>query len=247
MNNQYSDEHINAYIDGELDNDERVRLLFDEQQDKTLANRINDARMLKEKVQLAYSRIPEIDNNKETFSFSDFISNKKPLVAGFLLLIISTAFLLPEILKDNHEIVLAKQLIKNTTPISSETLSDAIGTNTRVLINLSQYRPETFDSTINNIRELLHQHRNDRSFNIELVAHKSGLKALDTKTSSHAEKITLLAKEYGSFDIVACAKSMADLASSGNPVQLMQSIMTTPSAAKQIAKRTREGWMYLKI
>ena len=53
--NQYSDEHINAYIDSELDNDERTRLLFDEQQDTVLAQRINDARILKEKVQLAYS------------------------------------------------------------------------------------------------------------------------------------------------------------------------------------------------
>ena len=41
---QYSDEHINAYIDSELDNEERARLLFDEQQDTSLAQRINDAR-----------------------------------------------------------------------------------------------------------------------------------------------------------------------------------------------------------
>ena len=46
---QYSDEHINAYIDGELDNDERAHLLFDEQQDTALARRINETRMLKEK------------------------------------------------------------------------------------------------------------------------------------------------------------------------------------------------------
>ena len=46
---QYSDEHINAYIDGELDNNERAHLLFDEQQDTALARRINETRMLKEK------------------------------------------------------------------------------------------------------------------------------------------------------------------------------------------------------
>ena len=47
MSNQhnYSDEHISAYVDGELDNDERARLLFDKQEDAGLAQRINDARV----------------------------------------------------------------------------------------------------------------------------------------------------------------------------------------------------------
>ena len=51
---QYSDEHINAYIDGELDSDERTRLLRDGQKDDDLQGRIKDAQVLKEKVQLAY-------------------------------------------------------------------------------------------------------------------------------------------------------------------------------------------------
>jgi len=46
----YSDEHVNAYIDGELDVDEHAQLLQDEQRSNTLAQRINDIRMLKEKV-----------------------------------------------------------------------------------------------------------------------------------------------------------------------------------------------------
>ena len=37
---KYSDEHINAYIDDELDSEERARLIFDEQNDAELAARI---------------------------------------------------------------------------------------------------------------------------------------------------------------------------------------------------------------
>ena len=51
MNTQdsYSDEHISAYIDGELDKEERARLLFSEQEDEALARCINEARIMKEK------------------------------------------------------------------------------------------------------------------------------------------------------------------------------------------------------
>ena len=55
--NKYSDEYISAYIDGELDSEERARLLFDEQSDEELIQRINQARLLKEKIQLAYADI----------------------------------------------------------------------------------------------------------------------------------------------------------------------------------------------
>jgi len=67
MNNQYSylNEHINAYIDGELDNDERARLLFNEQRDAALTQRINDAQTLKGKVQPAYSDISMNDTVKK--------------------------------------------------------------------------------------------------------------------------------------------------------------------------------------
>ena len=246
IQNQYSDEHINAYIDSELDNDERTRLLFDEQQDTALAQRINDARILKEKVQLAYSNLLETGTTKKTFSCTAFVSKQKSLVAGLIILLTATALLLPTI-TNNEDVILARQLIKKTLPIAPDAISKTIGTHKQVVINISQYHPQQFDATITNIEALLLQHRADKSFTIEIVANKNGLKALDTKTSLHAERISQLAKQFNSLNVVACAKSMADLAAAGDPIQLMKSIMITPSAAQQVAKRMSEGWMYLKL
>jgi intracellular sulfur oxidation DsrE/DsrF family protein len=244
--NQYSDEHINAYIDSELDNDERTRLLFDEQQDTTLAQRINDARILKEKVQLAYSNLSETGTTKKTFSCTAFVSKQKSLVAGLIILLTVTALLLPTI-TNNEDVILARQLIKNTHPITPGAIAETIGKHKQIVINISQYQPQNFDATIANIEALLLQHSADKSFNIEIVANKNGLKALDTKTSLHAERISQLAKQFNSLNVVACAKGMADLAAAGDPIQLIKSIMITPSAAQQVAKRMSEGWMYLKL
>lgn len=113
--------------------------------------------------------------------------------------------------------------------------------------NINQYQAQNFDTTIEHIEALLQQQRADQSFNIEIVASGNGLKALDVKTSLHAERISQLANKFDNLDVVACTKSMTSLAAAGNPIQLMKSIMITPSAAEQVAKRMSDGWMYLKI
>ena len=91
------------------------------------------------------------------------------------------------------------------------------------------------------------QSRKNTPFMLEIVANGQGLKALDTDTSPYAKKINLMATQFDNLEVVACAKSLAKLAAQGNPIQLMKSIMITPSAAEQVAKRTGAGWLYLKI
>ncbi|GMR01302.1 MAG: hypothetical protein BMS9Abin19_0673 [Gammaproteobacteria bacterium] len=246
IQNTHSDEYISAYIDGELDSEERACLLFDEQTDEELAQRINEARMLKEKIQLTYSEVRSKKYEKKPFSCTTFISRHKTLAASLLLLSTVAAMLTYNNLSNNEDIILAKQLIKNTQPISAAAISDVVGDREHVVINISQYHPQDFDETINNIEALL-QSKDSKSFKVEIVANKQGLRALDTETSIHAARISQLAERFDNLEVVACAKSLAKLASEGDPIQLMKSIMITPSAAEQVAKRTSAGWLYLKI
>jgi len=244
--NKYSDEHISAYIDGELDNDERTLLLYDSQKDPLLLQRINDVRMLKEKVQLAYPEQSVTGVPKKSFSCVAFVKAPRSLVAGLIILVAAIVLLLPGTM-NNDDVVLARQLINSTQAIAAADISETIGKHKQVVINISQYHPQSFDATVDNIEALLQQHRGDKSFSIEIVANKNGLKALDTETSLHAERISQLAHRFDSLDVVACAKSMSALAARGNPILLMQSVMITPSAAEQVARRMGDGWFYLKL
>ena len=161
-------------------------------------------------------------------------------------MLVAATFILSGLIKDD-ELLLARQLIKNTQPIAADNIRQAIGSKEHIVINISQYQARDFDNTIDHIEQLLIQNRTNESFNIEIVANNNGLKALDTITSAHAERINQIAGKFTNLKVIACAKSLADLASEGDPVQLMKSIMITPSAAQQVAKRTSEGWLYLKI
>ncbi len=165
---------------------------------------------------------------------------------GIIIIIVSAIMLLPSVTK-NNEITLAKQFIENSPVISPGDFSSTVGQNKRVLINLAQYQPEKFDDTINNIKALLTNNESDKSFHIEIIASKKGLKVLDLKTSRHLEQINQLSNQFNNLKVIACAKSLTTLLAEGDPIQLSKAVIFTPSTAQQVAKRTKEGWLYVKL
>jgi len=246
MKTEYSDEYISAFIDGELDHEECVRLLLAEQEDEELARRINKARILKEKVQLAYLDFAQDTDRGNAAKCSSWLGLNRSLVAAFLLLV-GVAALLTSVVNRNDDVTRALQLMNNTPPIMAKSIAGAIGTRNRVLIHVSENDEASFATAIDEIEALLSRHKTVSTLNIEVIANGQGLKLLDAETSGLALRLEQLSQQFDNLDIVACAKSLAQLASSGEPVNLMKSILTTPSAPQQVARRTSEGWMYLKI
>lgn len=246
MNNQheYSNEYISAYIDGELDSDERARLLFDEQKNAELAQRICEARILKEKVQLAYTSFAQAENVKP-FACTTFVSQHRALVASFIITAVIAVALFSRSYSE-QDLERTNNMIASAEPVAAEDLASVVGQREKVVVHVSRYQPEHFDNIIDNLEGLLTDSRH-RNLSIEVVANKSGIKALDADKSVHAGRINQMANQYQGLNIVVCAKSLARLASDGDAVKLIDAIMMSPSAALQIAKRTSEGWFYIKI
>lgn len=244
--NSYSDEYISAYIDGELDNEERARLLFAEQEDEVLAKRINEARIMKEKVQLAYLEFSKDSSQNKTIKCPVYFKQHRSLVAGLVLFIGITALFMSYVYKAD-DLTYANQLMSNTQPVMATAIADAIGKHSRVVIHVSQYQEGKFGLVIDEIEELLYRHDAEKSLSIEIVANKQGLKVLDADNSIFAQRLQQLTGQFDTLKVVACAKSLAQLASNGDPVNLMKSILITPSATQQVARRTSEGWMYIKV
>lgn len=243
--NRYSDEYINAFIDGELDSNECAQVLFDEQQNDVLAQKINEMRMLKEKVQLAYAGFEEAGEEiRSDSSNSSGLPYARMLASVLVVLLITGLYVYQS--PTSNGIETARQLIRNTQATPAYAVNTVVGMNEHVVINLSQYQPAHFSETLEQIKALL-QKRNSASFSLEIVANGKGLKALDTETSLHVDEIKHLSRQFANLKVVACAKSLAQLASEGDPVKLLKGIMLTPSAAEQVAKRTSQGWLYIKL
>jgi len=148
---------------------------------------------------------------------------------------------------ENGDLSRANQLMDSTQPLMANSIADAVGEHSHVLIHVSQYQEGKFGSVIDEIEALLHQHNADKSLSVEIIADKQGLRVLDADKSIFARRLEQLTKRFDTLQLVACARSLTQLASVGEPVNLLKSIITTPTAAQQVARRTAEGWVYIKV
>jgi len=235
----YSDEHISAYIDGELDTDERARLVSDEQHDDTLKQRINETRLLKEKIQLAYGSADDYAALNAANKTEKTGPGRRPYyiaVAASLLVLVSALFTIDQLEQQNIEG--AKQLIASTQGIAPEQLAASIPADRNIIIDLNSYRPDTFDSTLDHLQQLAATSRQ----RIEVVINGEAVSALDANDSPHVKRIIELAERFDNLDIIGCAASITQ-----NPVSLLAETLTTPSTPYEVARRTAEDWLYIKL
>ena len=240
---KYSDEHINAYIDDELDSEERARLIFDEQNDAELAVRINSARMLKEKVHLAYADIGQEYSRNQTYSDTTDSGLLTPMRAAAAVMVMLGAFLVTTLTggPSDGDLSRASSLIASTDATPSQLIVASAATGDNIVIDLNRYDPAVFDETIANIEKLAR----GTSATVEVVANGQGLQAVETD-SKHATVLAGLADQLDNLDVMVCAATLA-ATESERTVNLLGNIVTTTSVVHQVASRTADGWSYLKL
>lgn len=243
MNTEYSDEHLNAYIDGELESEERARLLYDEQNNPALAQRIADARALKEKVQLAYGNLADFERPASKHT-SRRMGNKLPAmtmaIAASVMLAVTVFFSMEHI--SDKDIKSAKQLMASSESVELNHVNAIAATDEKLILDLNKYDPAKFDATLAQLQTLL----TNNALSVEVIANGQGLRALDA-TSEHARAITAMANRFENLNVIACAQTISDFASTESPVDVLSDFVTTRSAPYQVAKRTAEGWLYIKL
>ena len=241
MTNQkdYSDEHISAYIDGELDIDERARLISDEQHDETLKQRINETRLLKEKIQLAYGGADDYTAVNAADKTENTGPGRRPYymaVAAGLLVLITAFFTIDHL--ESQKIEVAERLIASTQGIAPEQLAASTPANRNIIIDLNSYQPDTFDNTLDHLQQLAATSRQ----RIEVVINGEAVSVLDANDSPHVKRIIEMAERFDNLDIIGCAASITQ-----NPVSLLAETLTTPSTPYEVARRTAEDWLYIKL
>ena len=83
-----SEEQLNAFLDNELDPEERAKILEAIRKDKTIAEEVCALRQIKDMVTLAYREAPKPGNNY-TFNRQARLLNSK--VVAMLMLVLGTA------------------------------------------------------------------------------------------------------------------------------------------------------------
>ncbi|MCG6885948.1 MAG: DsrE family protein [Proteobacteria bacterium] len=242
MKEHFSDEHLNAYLDNQLDREERIRIMEALPHDAELASRLCKLQKVQEMVQLAYHNV---EAEKEPDNTRDVARNFWPAVAASMLLVTG---LVTGWLANNH-LAQPTTLVDLSKSIQAGNQLAANQQEWRLMLHVSSGDNKRFAILLDETEQLLKTSaRENRAVQIEILTNGAGLKLLEQKDRPHIQKLQKLARQYNNLSLIACQTAMKRYkAEKGIDIQLIPEAGTVPSAMHEVIKRQEEGWSYINI
>lgn len=246
MNNpdDYSDEFLNAYIDGELDKDETGRLLNELRYNKPLSTRITDLQKVREMVRYAYNE--KVSPTHKNSTHPTRWNKPKMAFAASILLSLGIALgwslhLLDQGNRGLLEIAEAIQL----KPIAANT-SDEI----KIVLHVTTDKPHKLDTILKEAEKFLSQNNHSKKVKMDILTNGKGIKLLQAKHSPYSQRIKDLQKRYKNLTFKACQQALQRAQKrrgNNSKIELLPDTVTVPSALGELMKKQRDGWSYIKI
>jgi len=250
---QFSDERLNAFIDGELDALEKNEVFEGLNNDTVLRQQACELRQLSELLRHAYERPPEIEKYRTS---STGRASPWGRAAAAALLVAFGATLgwighqqpeqrLPADMSamywDEHNAFQNSDLSEVTSGQHSK----------RVIVHLNTSSAARFEKALDTAEQLLKTYADsDRGAEIEVVANASAVKMLRIGYSPYADRVRELQDRYLNLTFLACKDAMdhvRELEELKTDVSLLPDVDVTPSALEHILNRLSEGWVYLNV
>jgi len=238
---EFSDEFLNAYIDGELSDQEKSVVIDEIRHNHQLGERICKLRKTRDMIQLAYENIPmppHFDRRKEKRSGNRLI----PAVAASVLLIIGG---------------LTGWFISNNTGTPNGLLSFVQGINTQktaqadelnLLLQITTMDSAKLKTMLDETEYLLSQNGEGENVHVAILANGPGLDLLRADKSPYAERIRYIQQKYRNVSFLACRKTIENARiAAKREIELLPDTSTVPSALEEVVHRLKDGWAYIKI
>ena len=223
-----SEEQLNAFVDDELEPEEKARVYSEANHQPELDKRLCKQRKVKELVKLAYHDVPE-PRRKGARSLVRGGLLGRALAASVLLAFgIALGFI-------------AKAAIDQTT---DPTLVAAMEPD-RYLLHVASGDPIELAAALERAEFLLRSVPDNGVRQVEIVANEQGLNLLRADVTPFAAEISVLQAH----DVVfyACSKTIQKLENSGVEVRLVPHTIAEYTALDRVVTRMQEGWHYEKI
>lgn len=237
------DELLNAYLDEQLDADERGRLLQALREDQELAERVCALRQVKELTRHAYD---DLAPDPETAPAPPQRGRGARGIAAALSLMVAGAAAgwwghqqWPETVAPTRMLQLEE--------VTPERLLAAAQQSNRVVLHVSSNQPQRLTAALDTVDRLLQRSELQRNrLELEVIVNSQGLDLLRADTTAHAERISTLAGRFRNVHFLACSKAVERLRREGLKVDLLPEARIEGPALELILKRMREGWLYVE-
>ncbi|MEA3244323.1 MAG: hypothetical protein U9Q19_12940 [Pseudomonadota bacterium] len=249
-NKQFSEERLNAFIDGELDALEKSDVFEVLNNDNGLHQQACELRQLSELVRHAYERPPEIEKHRKPDTRR--VSPWGRAVAATLLVGLGAtlgwfghqppqqqvATSMGAMYWDEHNAFQNTELSQVTSGQHSK----------KVIVHLNTSSADRFEKALDTAEQLMKTYTDsDMGAEIEVVANASAIKMLRTSYSPYADRVRELQDRYLNLTFLACKDAMdhvRELEGLEKDVTLLPDVDVTPSALEHILNRLSEGIHY---
>ena len=224
---RFSEEQLNAFVDDELDPEEKHRVFSEASHCEELDQRLCKQRKVKELVKFAYEDVPRPGRQGPApLGRGGFFS--RALVASLLLAVgVAAGFL-------------GRQA---TGPAPDEAIV-AVEAHS-YLLHVASGDARDMAAALQRAEFLLASAPEDGPCHVEIVANEQGLNLLRSDVTQFASEISLLQAN----DVVfyACSKTIQRLEENGVEVRLVPHTIADYTALDRVVMRMQEGWTYEKI
>ena len=252
-NRQFSEERLNAFIDGELDALEKSDIFEILNNDNGLHHQACDLRQLSELVRHAYERPPESEKYRKPDPSR--VSPWGRAAAATLLLGLGATLgwfghqrSEPPVATDLSAMYWDEHNAFQNTDLSQVTSAQH---SKKVIVHLNTSSVDSFAKALDTAEQLMKTYADsDMGAEIEVVANASAVKMLRIGYSPYADRVRELQDRYLNLTFLACKDAMdhvRELEELKKDVSLLPDVDVTPSALEHILNRLSEGWVYLNV
>lgn len=238
MPRDISFEHLNAFVDDQLDKEEKELVFQAVKEDEALGQEACALRSLQDMVRHAYQDPPAYQASRPAGG-----GGRRrwlaALAAGlFLLAGAGLGWLAHTQLKGDGPVVL-RIAGRGVDPTAVP----------GVILHLNSNDPHKIDATLRKTEELLERFgREHHKVRVEVIVNSKGLDLLRVDTSPAADRIRALVRRYHNVSFLACQRAIQRLKyEQGVEAKLLAEARVAPSALGQILSRLQQGWTYIQI
>lgn len=243
MKSAYSDEMINAFVDDELDKEERLAFKQLIEQDQGLYHRVRNICEIKKAVKASYSDIPVPEDRPVRQSGRNVSWAQVAVVAMVMCLGLVIGWFSH---KDLTTYVAAAPV---NDQLRGVRLSQVNFTQpNKIILHVSGTSHNRLKRTLDKIQLIISQYsKHHAPFQLEIIANAGGLDLLRDDVSPYKKQIEDIMANYRNVSFFACSNALDRLRSEGIKPVLIKHTKTGATAVEQIVKRLQEGWVYVKV
>ena len=232
-----SDEFLNAFVDNQIDGDEKGRVYPLINNDPELNRKVCELRKVSDLVRLAYDTTPA-PRHRET-PRRHLASRRAPLIAPIVLLIgVTLGWSLRALWAPAVPPRPVAAIARATTHLT-----------TKVLFHLDNGDRTHMRQVLEEAQHLLARYRTDhRQAKVEILADGPGLALLRRHLSPFPARIAALQARYPNLIFAACQDTINRLKRrKGIDPHLLPQTVIVPSAIAEIVRLQRRGWTYISV